>query len=352
MPTVTSSNAFQFKARARMRVLVVIDVECEDPDDPQFTRRRKQPASLVECHVVSALRRLGHDVTVLPFAADAERVIRGPEHGRADLVFNLTEQVNGDRRKDASIASLFERLHLPYTGTGPTGLMLCRDKAKSKRLLRSAGFDVPGFDVLAPGDKRLSRALRYPVLVKPLRADASEHMALDSLASTAREAVARAALLHDRTRQPVICEEFIEGRELKIALLGNEQPVVLPPREVHFGGACRGGPAFITSRVKGDPGYRDTWNIRYPRARLSAGQLRSLGASAKRMYHLLQMRDYGKIDIRLTPEGRMFFIEGNPNPDLSPAGFGRMASWAGIGYTDVIRSIVGLAWKRSGRSLT
>jgi D-alanine-D-alanine ligase len=335
-----------------MRVLLLIDIECADCEDPQLTRRRHASVATVESHVASALRRLGHEVTILPFDRDAARALHRPRAARADLVFNLTEQFDGDRRKDAYIASCLERLHVPYTGAGPAGLTLCRDKAGSKRLLKREGFDVPGFNVLSVGERRLSRALRYPVLVKPLMADASEHMARTSLAPTARAALARVAWLHERTGQPVICEEFIDGRELKIALLGNERPLVLPPREVRFGRMGCGGPIFITSRVKGDPDYRRTWKISYPRARLSAPEFRRLAASAQRIYRLLEMRDYGKIDIRLTPNGRMVFIEGNPNPDLSPTGFGRMASWAGYAYTDVIRAIVDLAVTRYATSRT
>jgi D-alanine-D-alanine ligase len=329
-----------------MRILVLIDLEAADLRDPQFKGPKKQDTAAVEWHVVSALRHLGHEITVLPLEEQPALAIRILKNADTDLVFNLTEHLGGDRRKDAYIASLFERLNLPYTGAGPRGLALCRDKAKSKRLLRRAGFDVPGFEVLAVGKRRLSRGLRFPVLVKPLMADASEEMARASLASTVRMALERVALLHRRTGQPVICEEFIQGREIKIALLGNHRPVVLPPREVCFGSAGRGGPEFITSRVKSDPAYRRAWNITYPRARLSPGELRRVAATAIPMYRLLQMRDYGKIDARLTPEGRVFFIEANPNPDLAPEGFGRMAAWGGFDYADLIRWIVKLAVQR------
>ncbi len=149
-----------------MRILVLIDLEAADLRDPQFTRPKKRDTAEMEWHVVSALRRLGHEVAVLPLEEQPARAIRSLKNADTDLVFNLTEHLGGDRRKDAYIASLLERLDLPYTGAGPGGLALCRDKARSKRLLRRAGFDVPGFEVLAVGKRRLSRGLRYPVLVK------------------------------------------------------------------------------------------------------------------------------------------------------------------------------------------
>jgi D-alanine-D-alanine ligase len=332
-----------------MRILALIDLEAADRHDPQFKGPKTPDTAAVEWQVVTVLRRLGHQVTVLPLAEQPARAIRSLRNADTELVFNLTEQLAGDRRKDVYVATLLERLNLPYTGAGPSGLALCRDKARSKRLLRRAGFEVPDFEVLAVGKRRLSRDLRFPVLVKPLMADASEEMARASLAFSARTALQRAAFLHRRTRQPVICEEFIQGREIKIALLGNRRPVVLPPREVCFASAGRGGPAFITSRVKGDPAYRRAWSITYPRARLAPEELRRVIAAAVPMYRLLQMRDYGKIDARLTPEGKVVFIEGNPNPDLAPEGFGRMAAWGKLGYAELIQRIVTFAVQRRAK---
>ncbi len=329
-----------------MKISVLIDTDAADDRDPQFTGPKTRDTAAVEWHVVSTLRELGHAVTVLPLERRPARTIARLKDGGTDLIFNLTEHLGGDRRKDAYIASVLERLDLPYTGAGPEGLALCRDKARSKSLIRRAGFAVPDFEVLPVGKRRFSRELQFPVLVKPLLADASEDMARASLACSPENALRRVAFLHRRTGQPAICEEFIDGREIKIPILGNLPPVVLPPREVRFGTATRGGPTFITSRVKDDSAYRRAWNITYPRARLSFDELRRLTAAAVAMYRLLQMRDYGKIDARLTSDGKVYFIEGNPNPDLAPDGFGRMAAWGGLSYKELIRRIVTLAAKR------
>ncbi len=321
-----------------MKVAVLIDVETADAGDPQFVRPKGFDTADMEWSVTRALRALGHEALVAPF--ESERTVRAL---RADLVFNLTEHVDGDRGKDWRVAVALERAGLRYTGAGIVGLALCRDKARSKRLLRRAGFDVPGFKVLKVGNASPPGNLRYPVLVKPLLGDASEDISRHSLTLEAGAARKRIAYLHRRTGKPVICEEFVEGRELKLALLGNDRPTLLAPREVRFGD---GGPTFITSRVKDDPAYRRRWNITYPKARLSASELRRLNSVSAAMYRLLGMRDYGKIDVRLTPGGKVFFIEGNPNPDLSPGGFGRMASWSGLGYTALIGRIVRLAMAR------
>jgi D-alanine-D-alanine ligase len=327
-----------------MRVLVLVDREQVDPADPEFRKARYNDESSMEWNIVSTLRLLDHQVSVLPFE---RQNINALTTCKTDLVFNLTEHMDNDRRKDVHIARLLERLSLTYTGAGPRGLALSRDKAKSKRLLRHAGFDVPDFEVLDVGKLRLTRPLRFPVIVKPLLLDASEGITRSSLAFNTHSAMRRTKFLHRTTGQAVICEEYIEGRELKVSILGNRHPVVLPPREVVFPSPHHGGPSFLTSRVKNDAKYRRTWGITYPKARLSPSTLEHVAAAAVRMYLLLQMRDYGKIDLRLSPEGGIFFLEGNPNPDLSPSGFGSMASWAGISYRDLIRRIVQLALERS-----
>lgn len=334
-----------------MRILVLIDIEAADPRDPHFSRQRNPASAPVEWHVASVLRKLGHEVSVLALAEQPKLAVQRLKDAAADLVFNLTEHLAGDRRKDATVAQWLDRLGLPYTGAGAHSLAVCRDKAKSKRLLRRAGFAVPGFEVLPVGNRRLSRRLRYPVLVKPLLRDGSEELARSSLAATARMAAERVAFLHERTGEPAICEEFVAGREIKIPILGNRQPRVLAPREVCFGNAGHGGPVFITSRVKNDPAYRRACNITYPRAQLSSAELRRLSSRAIRIYRVLEMRDYGKIDARLTPDGQVVFIEANPNPDLSPGGFGTMAAWAGIDYTELIGRIVALAMHRHGRTV-
>jgi len=146
------------------------------------------------------------------------------------------------------------------------------------------------------------------------------------------------------TQRPAICEQFIEGRELKVAIIGNDKPVVLPPREVVFGNA----PPFLTSRAKDDRKYREKLGVAYPRARLSKNDRAVVDDVAVRIYKTLGIRDYGKIDLRLTPAGEAYFIEANPNPDLSPTGFGVMASWGGIAYRDLIARIVQLARRRAG----
>jgi len=244
------------------------------------------------------------------------------------------------------IASLLELLNIPYTGTGPTGLMLCRDKALSKQVLSHHGLTVPAFASLVSERECLPANLKFPVLIKPQMGDGSEGISLDSLTGNEADTMARARLLRVTMQQPVICEEYIEGRELKICILGNKKLHVFPPREVVFGSSKKGAPTFATARVKVDEKYRKKWKISYPKADLPPGVEAKVKRVAKKIYQLLQIRDYGKIDLRLTASGSVYFIEANPNPDISPTGFGTFASWDGVDYVQLIAQIVKLAMQR------
>ena len=331
-----------------MHIVALVDVEAIQPDDPQYQRPADGAPRWMEFHVVQALRALGHSVHVAAIAPPVVETIAALARQRPALVFNMTEAYCGERRYDMHLAAVLELLQLRYTGTGPESLLLCRDKAESKERLRRLGVRAPTFAVVRPGERKLSRErklppLRYPVLVKPQLGDGSDGITRSSLALSEAAALGQAAVLHRRFGAPAICEEYIEGREFKVALVGNRRPLVLPPREVRFGPR---GPRFLTARAKNDRAYRDRSGITIPRAVLTPGELAAVSRCAVDSYRALGLRDYGKIDLRLDDRGQAWFIEANPNPDLSPTGMGTIASWAGIEYRDLIKRIVDLALRR------
>jgi D-alanine-D-alanine ligase len=329
-----------------MKIMALIDAEACDRDDPQFDKSSQTENRSMEFYVVSALRSLNHQVTVAPFEADPFRTIEVLNAGGFDLVFNLTEHMLGDRSKDAQIAALLDLLQIPYTGTGPTGLILCRDKALAKQVLTSRDILVPAFESLTATSGLRAVKLRFPVLIKPQMGDGSEGISLNSLAKSEAGMVKRIRQLRAMMQQPIICEEYIDGRELKVCILGNRRLHMFPPREIIFGSKERKAPRIATNRVKADLQYRKKWQISYPRAKLSRTVAFRVAGVARRIYRLLQIRDYGKIDLRLTPTGNVYFIEANPNPDISPTGFGTFASWGGINYVNLIDRIVRLAIQR------
>jgi len=329
-----------------MKMVVLIDPEAWQPDDAQFEEGNEETVLDVEFHVTETLRELGHEVRVIPFDADIRTTIDALTEAAPDMVFNLTEHHAGERRMDKHIATLLELLRLRYTGAGPVGLTLCRDKALCKRLLSHHRIRVPRFIMLPIGKTSVPKRLAYPLMVKPGFEDGSDGISLASLARNEKDLAERVAMLHERMKQPVICEEFIEGREIYISITGNQRLHVYPAREVRFTNPDA-GPQIATARVKLDEAYRRKWGIEFTDARLPEDLAARVARAGRRIYRLLQLRDYGRIDIRLTPEGQVVFLEANPNPDLTMGDeVAESARRDGVDYTQLIARILNLALRR------
>ncbi len=294
------------------------------------------------------VRSLGCTCRVIPYTRDVPGMVRSLCDPPVDLVLNLAEHLQGDRGKDVHAAALLELLDIPFTGAGVQGLMLCRDKALSKRLVTAEHIDVPRFASIGIGERRSQIRLRFPVIVKPQFGDGSDWVSLKSVVRSDTTMLARVKMLHFETGQPAICEEYIDGREVKVAVVGNGKRLhVFPPRETMFGSFGSSIRVKIhTSAAKCSEAYRERYGLSFPRAVLTADEASKLTNAAQCIYRTLRMRDYGRIDFRLSPDGQVYFLEANPNPDLSPEGFGQYALWEGVSYSSLIRWIVDIAWRR------
>ncbi len=332
-----------------MKLVVLIDIEIVKDEDPAFEGRTDAVRQTMEFQVSQALRDLGHAVEVVPFRDDVIQTMTALREKAPDVVFNLTEHFGGDRRKDAHVAAMLELLGLTSTGTSTAGLMLCRDKAVCKRVLGYHRIRQPLFHEVPVGRSRPAGRLAFPMIVKPLFEDASDGISLASVVRTREELDERIALVHGKMKQPAICEEFIEGREIYVALLGNERLQVLPPRELIFGPREDGGPTIATARVKFDDAYRKKWGIEYRHAEIEPALEKQIARISKRVFRLLAMRDYGRIDLRITPDNEVAFIEANPNPALGVEDdVAESAYRAGLTYPQLIERIVQQAARRRG----
>lgn len=331
----------------RLRIAVLIDEEAFDPDDPHFQHGNEATIQTVEFHVAEALRLLGHQAEVIPCRTPIQQTLDALDATAPDLVFNLTEHFRGNRQMDRSIGAVLDLLGLPYTGSGPVGLMLCRDKALCKRLLSHYRIRVPNFATLPMGRIALRRNLRFPVIVKPALEDGSDGISLASLVESKADLRERAQMLHERMRQPVICEEYIRGREIYIGIVGNARLTAFPAREVRFADPGA-GPHFATARVKRDEAYRKKWGIQFTHADLPTDLQERAARIGKRIYRLLNIRDYGRIDMRITQDHQIVFLEANPNPDLTMGDeLAESAERAGVSYNQLIGRILGHARRRS-----
>lgn len=330
-------------AAGRCDIALLVDAEAgERRNHGGFVPER----SSVEAYLLAELRAQRFRVTVLPFDAAIDATMAELRSLNPKLVFNLTECVDGDRSQDAAIAGLLDLLKIPYTGSGPGGLRLARDKALSKHIVADLGVAVPRYCVIpAKGPIRNPR-VPYPLIVKPQFGDGSDEVRVNSLVRSESELVQRVRVLRRRIKAPLICEEFIEGCDLYVALLGNK-PDVMPAVELVIGRRGAGAPAFASYRLKNDGAYRNRWRVRWRVAKLAPGLRREVDRASRAIFHALEQRDYGRIDYRLTPDGRIVFLEANANPDLHPHAMGNNQCFAGVAWGDALKRIVNEALRRA-----
>lgn len=332
--------------RGKLNVTVLIDWSAVPDKDPEFVGVPEAPTT--EYHVIGALRRLGHNVSILPVEDSIRKIVVALTRKEPDLVFNLTEQFGGDRRYDKNIAALLEILEIPFTGSSVMGLALCRDKRLCKQLLSLHRIRVPEFVSLPlSAPIHVPRTAHYPMVVKPAFEDSSEGISNASLAANEVALAERARFVHEGWQQAVIAEEYIEGRELYVGVLGNKKLTVLPIRECFFNSEEAGGPQMATYRVKFNAEYRKKWNITFGFARLDPAIVRNIERVCKKVYRVLQIRDYGRIDLRLTPDNQLIVLEANPNPDVAYGEeLAESAEKNGLPYDQFIARILHIALHR------
>ena len=332
--------------RKSLKITVLVDASTVPADDPEFLS--PEGKAITEYHVIEALRVLGLNVSIIGIFDNLESMIHELKRIQPDLIFNLTEQYYGERLWDKNITAVLELLQIPYTGTGTTGLMLCRDKRLCKELLGVHKIRVPNFVSLPWTHQiRISKKIHYPLVVKPALADGSEGISNASLVYSEDALRERAEFIHARWEQDVIAEEYIEGRELYVTVLGNKQLKVFPPRECLYDFDNDKGPSLATYRVKWNDEYRQRWGIDFGFAELNENTQKQVSRICKRAFRALHLRDYARIDLRLRPDGKLYVLEANPNPDLAYGEeVAEAADKAGCTYEKLITQIVKLTLKR------
>jgi len=332
----------------RLCILVLHNRDFAAADDPEFASRADVENAARD--VARALASRGHEVETLPVPCDpldavalvADIVARAP-----DLVFNLCESLGGDARHEAVLPSLFELAGVRYTGSGPLALGTALRKDRTKALLRALAVPTPRAAVSVDGSLP-AELPPLPCIVKPAREDASTGIWLKSVVKTPRELAARVAEVHARYRQPVLVEEFIDGRELYVSLVGNGDALTaLPMHEVDFSAMPAGAPHIVTYAGKWEPSSQEYKGTRSVRAEVSDDVAARCAAAARAAFFALELSDYARVDLRLAADGTPYVIDVNPNCDLSDgAGVCRAASFGGLAYPDLIERVVAAAMAR------
>jgi D-alanine-D-alanine ligase len=297
-----------------------------------------------EYQIANALRSLGHEVRLLGLQGDLGRLLDELRKNGIDLVFNCTEAFAKNPSLDYVVASTLEASGYKYTGAPPLSLLLTRNKALSKKLLSYHGIRVPGFVTYEPGEPVEEPYLGFPLIVKPLELDASEGIAMASVVRDVEALRERVVHLHDRFHQPAIAEEFIEGREIYVSVLGNGSRLeILPLTEMIFDkDKTRPEERIATQSAKWDEPYRRRRGIKNVMARpISKNARAAIEETCRIAYRALCLRDYGRMDLRLTEKDEVWFIEANANPYLADGHeVASSAKKAGMSYEQLIQRIV------------
>jgi D-alanine-D-alanine ligase len=338
------------RAPRKLRVIVLLHRDFLPPDDVGSIDAAEAHRVKTEISVRQALKTLGHDVTLLAVHDELAEVRRAVEEGKPDIVFNLLEEFQGSVLFDHHVVSFLELLRAKYTGCGPRGLVLARDKALSKAIAAHHRIRAPGFAVIkrSSGARKLRlRRLAYPLIVKSLTADSSLGISRASLVRDDAHLSERVRFVHERIGSDAIVEEFVTGREIYVSLLGNERVTALPPNELLVEKQSPKDELIVTEKLKHDLRYQVDRGVEVVAADLTPETRARLVHQSKRLYKLLHLDGYARLDWRLREDGALYFLEANPNPEIARSEeFADSARAAGIGYEELVQRILALGLSR------
>jgi D-alanine-D-alanine ligase len=335
----------------RLRVLVLLHPDLVPPDSLKGFSEHDINQWKTEYDVVSTLRAAGHEVRPLGVQHELRPIRDEVESWKPHVVFNLLEQFHGEAVYDQNVASYLELLRIPYTGCNPRGLVLARGKDLSKKLLSYHRVPLPAFAVF-PMRRKVKRPARLglPLIVKSLSEDGSYGISQASVVDSDEKLAERVNFIHERIGTAAIAEQYIEGRELYVGVLGNERLRVLPIWELEFGTMAQGGRPIATEKLKHDLEYQERHGTNVGPAKDLPPQLSSgIQKVAKRIYRTLELDGYARIDFRLSADGIPYYIEANPNPEIAQIEeFAAAARHDGLEYTELLHRIVALGIARAG----
>lgn len=341
----------------KLKIAVLYDVwgEEETPESEKSAepgRKRKEKEDREE--IFDALTKLGHE----PFyhVLDGRtQSLHGLAKCGADLVFNLTESYAGDDTKEMNVAAYLDLIGLPYTGAGPHASFLAQDKATAKKMFAFHGIRTPYFATAYRGNIDHAHDVKFPLIVKPQLEDGSIGIDAAAVVNGVKELMERVQYVQNEFDSPALIEEYIEGREIYAAILGSyERTEVLPLVELDLSQLPEGVPRIASRDVKFE---RDSQAYKVTKSavveNLDEETTQKLSDTAVAAYRAVKLRDYGRIDMRLTADGEVYVIEANPNPWLSSKHeFAMAAKKSGRSYTELIKNIVELTLERTRKTST
>ncbi len=323
----------------KLRILVVFEV----PRKPELPLKDylKLPDWEDERDVVRTLKSLGHEVLMVGIGPEINPLITMIQQEKPDLIFNLCETLNKNRKQEPNIAGICELFNIPYTGASPFALHLCQDKAMQKKILSYGKIKTPQFQVVSKNEKKPNlNHLSYPVIIKPLNLEASEGISQKSYAQTPGACLQRISFIQKKFNSDIIVEEYIDGTDIYAAVMGNNKIIVGHPIELVFSHYPEKRKKIATYKTKWDDAYRKKWGIRtHPLKNKELAQ--SVKKICKKIYSELKISGYARFDLRASPQRGLFFIEANPNPSIAKEDdFSKSVKAIGFSYKEILQKII------------
>lgn len=335
----------------KLKICLVFDCPYAVMRGYDFAKELQDPQWDTQLNVLDALRENGHEVNLLGVHDDINILIEEVRQNKPDLVFNIMEGFRKKTNLERNAAWLLEMLNIPFTGAKPAALLICNDKAISKKILSFHKIRVPTFHTFNRGRRIKSiKRPKMPAIVKPLREEASVGISQASVVDDEAACIERIKFIHEKTGMDAIVEEYINGREFYVSIIGNKALEVLPIREMKFENMQDSEVKIATFKAKWDNEYRKKWGIQNTFAEnMPEGLEKKITHICKTAYRALNLNSYARFDLRVTPNGHIYILEANANPCLAKDDeIAQSAEKCGLGYNKLIQKIVSLAFNTNG----
>jgi D-alanine-D-alanine ligase len=303
---------------------------------------RTQTPWITEHDVYKTLTKMGHEVKIVGLINQIERLINIIKEFNPHCVFNLLEEFDYDTQSDYKVIALLDMLNIKYSGCNPKGLLLARDKALSKKILKHHRIGTPNFFTLKKNKKiRIPKKVKYPLIVKCLFEEASYGIAKASVVQNEEKLIERVKYIHEKLDQDVILEDFIAGREIYIGVVGNIKLTHFTPWELKFKNSNEPDKEIYSQQAKWNEKYRKRKGIDSCAADLSPELEAKIIKTVKKTYQVLNLNGYARIDLRIDNNDKVFVLEANPNPNIAKDDeFAMSAQKSGVNYEDLLHLLL------------
>ena len=333
------------KPKRKLRIIMLADERLLPKGDLKDFSDKQRELRKTEFDVLKGLEALGHEVWPIGVSDDLSTIRGAIDAHKPHVAFNLVEEFDGIGQFDQHVVSYLELRKQPYTGCNPRGLTLARDKAITKKILGYDGLAVPEFAVF-PLRRRVKRpaTLTFPLFVKSLTEEGSAGISNASIVHDDTKLEERVEFIHRSIKSAAIVEQYIEGREIYVGVMGNDRPTTLPAWEFSITGRNSDQPLIATDRAKWDPEHQRQIGLKTGPAKLSKKMAEKLALLSKQIYRLLGMSGYARLDYRVTEDGRAFLLEANPNPQIArDEDFAESARHIHISYEELLQQLLQFA---------